>query len=142
MKLISGYLFSHSSSVCDLYSVVFVRMCVFSTGGVVLYRSHPSPVLRKEEASSESEPTPPGDASPSAIRTRTHFPETWLWDSLLVNGYLVLISTVCRLVFLLQSLSLLSILVTAGAITGLNRLYISPRRTCFLQTNAKPAAFV
>lgn len=23
-----------------------------------------------------------------SIRTRTHFPETWLWESSLVNGYL------------------------------------------------------
>lgn len=38
----------------------------------------------------------------NSIRTRTRFPETWLWENLLVNGYfhvLVSVSSIFRLTF-------------------------------------------
>ena len=62
-----------------------VCVCFFmSFPSVVTYRANdqstPPNELLDGDSSSESSLSNP-------IRTRTYFPETWLWQNLLVNGY-------------------------------------------------------
>lgn len=57
--------------------LIFVDSLVVSYRGVGGLPSPEAPVADENEVLS----------SASSIRTRTRFPETWLWESLLVNGY-------------------------------------------------------
>lgn len=66
-----------------------IRGICFFHSSVVTYRrkNFEDDVVAYAAQPNELPEPPVDDDKVSSIRTRTRFPETWLWENLLVNGY-------------------------------------------------------